>query len=390
MINRLRSTLRLKIDPEIRRYRVRATLIKGKVHYILLIMWLLVGIVFSRLIATEMDNKLAFDLVSIVILGLVFGLTLWLITRGDVAFAGYLMAYTLIAFSGFGIVSTPQYLYIMSAGFLLAILTIGSIIGGISVYLFSITAFLALTFGWFLAQNNWVGPGGYSDNRSGIFFLSSQAIVYLGMSIVLHTLSHRIRSTIESLHSQTEQLTEKALTDALTGLANRRHLLERLELEFDRAHRYRRPLSLIYLDLDGFKAINDQFGHLMGDEILRGAAIAMRAVLRSVDLISRIGGDEFSVLLPETNLEGARRVTNKLRKALTAYSQSLDPIIPSISFCAGVGQLRRDDESIDDILARADEAQYRAKDAGNGQIRTQYEFDQLPLFMTRSNPNETQ
>jgi diguanylate cyclase (GGDEF)-like protein len=300
------------------------------------------------------------------------------------------MAYTLIAFSGYGIVATPQYLYIMSTGFLLAILTIGSITGGISVYPFSIIAFLTLTFGWFLAQNNWTGPGESPDNLSGIFFLSSQAIIYFGMSIVLHTLSHRIRSTIESLHSQTEQLTEKALTDALTGLANRRHLLERLELEFDRAHRYRRPLSLIYLDLDGFKAINDQFGHLLGDEILRGAAIAMRAVLRSVDLISRIGGDEFSVLLPETNLEGARRVTNKLRKALTAYSQSLDPIIPTISFCAGVGQLRRDDETIDDILARADNALYKAKDAGNGQIRTQHEFDQLPLFMTRINPNETQ
>jgi diguanylate cyclase (GGDEF)-like protein len=115
----------------------------------------------------------------------------------------------------------------------------------------------------------------------------------------------------------------------------------------------------------------------------------MRAVLRSADLLARIGGDEFSVLLPETNLESARRVTNKLRKALTAYSQNLDALIPPISFCAGVGQLRLDDESVDDILARADEAQYRAKDAGNGQIRTQHELDQLPLFMTRSNPNET-
>lgn len=390
MISRLRSALRSKMDPEIRRYRALATPLKGKIHNLLLTMWLLVGIVFSRLIATEMEDKLAYDLGSIVFLGLVFGLTLWLITRGDIAFAGYLMAYTLIALSGFGIVTTPQYLHIMSAGFPLAILTIGSIIGGISVYPFSIIAFLVLTLGWFLAKDNWAGPGGSPDNLSGIFFLSSQAIVFLGMSIVLHTLSHRIRSTLESLHSQTEQLTEQALTDALTGIANRRHLLERLELEFDRAHRYRRPLSLIYLDLDGFKAINDQFGHLMGDEILRGAAIALRAVLRSVDLLSRIGGDEFSVLLPETNLEGARRVTNKLRKALTAYSQSLDPMIPSISFCAGIGQLRRDDETIDDILARADEALYRAKDIGNGQVQTQYELDQLPLFITRSNPNETQ
>jgi diguanylate cyclase (GGDEF)-like protein len=389
MIERLRSTFRSNIDPEIRRYRVRATPTDGKVDYILLVACLLVGIAFSRLIAAELDDRLTFDLVSIIVLGFVFGFALWLVNRGDVGFAGYLVALPLIAFSAYGIVVSPNNLYVFSAGFLLAIMTVGTIVGGTSVYPFSIIAFLTLTFGWFRARSTSTVLGGALDNFSGAFFLSTQAIVYFGMAVMLYTLSQLIRNTTEKLHSQTEQLTNMAHTDPLTNLANRRHLLDQLELEFNRARRYRRPLSLVYLDLDGFKAINDRFGHLMGDEILRGVSIAMLAVLRSGDLLARIGGDEFSVLLPETNLESARRVTNKLRKALTAYSQNLASTIPPVSFCAGVGQLRIDDESVDDLLARADEAQYRAKDAGKGQIRTQHELDQLPLFMTRSNPNET-
>jgi diguanylate cyclase (GGDEF)-like protein len=161
-------------------------------------------------------------------------------------------------------------------------------------------------------------------------------------------------------------------------LANRRHLIEQLEREFARARRYRRPLSLLYLDLDGFKAVNDRFGHMFGDEILRGVAKSMQAVLRSTDLLARIGGDEFAVLLPETNLEGGQKVANKLRKALVAYSQRLGPMIPALTFCAGASQLLKEDRSIDDILARADDAQYLAKSTGKAHTRTQVELSHPP------------
>jgi len=388
VIDHLRAALISRTDPEIRRYRARTAPTEIKVLYILLGAWLLVGIAFSQLIAIKMNFGLAVNLISILVLGLIAGFTYWLVKRGDIAFAGNLMASTLIVLTGIGILISPESLYIMSAGFPLAIMAVGAIVGSASVYPFAGLSFVVLTLCWFRAQSMVVDQGGSLDDVSGAIFLSTQAIAYLGLAAMLHTLSRRILKSINQLHSQTDQLTELALTDPLTSLANRRHLIDQLESEFTRARRYRRPLSLIYIDMDGFKSINDRFGHLFGDEILRGAALAMRAVLRSADLLARIGGDEFSVLLPETDVEGGRGVANKLRKALSAYSQRLDPVIPPLSFSAGVGQLRREDKSIDDLLARADEAQYRAKEAGKGQIRTQLEIDQLPLFEPRT-PNTT-
>lgn len=389
MINRLRGAFLPKIDPDIRRYRARTAPAETKILYILLVAWLLVSIAFSRLIRAKINLSLAPDVIIIAFLIIVAGLSYWLVKRGDTVIAGNLMASTLIALTGIAIFLSPESLYLLSAGFPLAIMAVGAIVGGTSVYPFAVIAFIVLTLGWLNAHSVLTDQAGSFDSRSGTIFLTTQAITYLGLAVMLHTLSRYILRTIDSLQAQREQLTDMALTDALTNLPNRRHLFEQLEREFIRARRYRRPLSLIYIDLDGFKSINDRFGHLFGDEILRGTGIAMRAVLRSTDLLARIGGDEFSVLLPETNLEGGRRVANKLRKALTAYSERLDPIIPSLSFCAGVGQLRREDKSIDDLIARADEAQYRAKVSGKDQIRTQLEIDQLPLFETPQDPRVT-
>lgn len=389
VINRLRGAFLPKIDPDIRRYRARTAPAETKILYILLVAWLLVSIAFSRLIRAKINLSLAPDVIIIAFLIIVAGLSYWLVKRGDTVIAGNLMASTLIALTGIAIFLSPESLYLLSAGFPLAIMAVGAIVGGTSVYPFAVIAFIVLTLGWLNAHSVLTDQAGSFDSRSGTIFLTTQAITYLGLAVMLHTLSRYILRTIDSLQAQREQLTDMALTDALTNLPNRRHLFEQLEREFIRARRYRRPLSLIYIDLDGFKSINDRFGHLFGDEILRGTGIAMTAVLRSTDLLARIGGDEFSVLLPETNLEGGRRVANKLRKALTAYSERLDPIIPSLSFCAGVGQLRREDKSIDDLIARADEAQYRAKVSGKDQIRTQLEIDQLPLFETPQDPRVT-
>ena len=380
MIDQLRAAQISETDPEIRRYRARTAPAEIRIFYILLGSWLLVGIAYTQLISIKAHLGLTFNVISILGLSLIAGLMYWLVSRGDITLAGNMMASTLIFLTGVGILLSPEDLYVMSAGFPLAIMAVGAIVGGTSVYTFAGLSFVVLLLCWFRAQSIVIDQGGGLDNISGAIFLSTQAIAYFGLAAMLHSLSRHILRSINKLHSQADQLTEMALTDPLTSLANRRHLIEQLECEFARAHRYRRPLTLIYIDLDGFKSINDRFGHLFGDEILRGAALAMRAVLRSADLLARIGGDEFSVLLPETDLEGGRRVANKLRKALSAYSQRLDPVIPPLSFSAGVGQLRREDKSIDDLIARADEAQYRAKEAGKGQIRTQHEIDQLPLF----------
>jgi diguanylate cyclase (GGDEF)-like protein len=167
-----------------------------------------------------------------------------------------------------------------------------------------------------------------------------------------------------------------ALTDPLTSLANRRQFLDQLQREFNRSKRYRRPLSLLYVDLDGFKEINDHFGHIYGDEVLCGVARSMLSALRASDLLARIGGDEFAVLLPETKLQGALEVSKKLRKALSAYSRrtSLETSLPPLTFCAGVSQRHDRDQSIDDMLARADGAQYLAKATGKAHTRVESEI----------------
>jgi diguanylate cyclase (GGDEF)-like protein len=389
VIKRLRAFLFSSVDPEIRRYLARTAPTGTWILYVLLAAWFVATNAFSRLIASKISTGASFTWVSILTIGIITLIAFWLIKRKEKTLTAYILASTLLVLTVVGILLVPENFYLLSAGLLLAMMALGAIVPGIPIYAFAILCLITLTLGWLYAQYTMDDPGGIFGILPGVIFVSTQAVAYFGLAALLQSYSGQILQTLKQLQSQTEQLTEIALTDQLTSLPNRRHLIEQLEREFTRAHRYRRPLSLIYLDLDGFKEINDRFGHLFGDEILRGAAISMRAVLRSADLLARIGGDEFSVLLPETKLEGGRRVANKLRKALTAYSQRLDPVIPQLSFSAGVGQLRDGDQTIDDLLARADEAQYRAKDAGKGQIRTQLEIDQLPLFDTPSRSDTT-
>jgi diguanylate cyclase (GGDEF)-like protein len=173
-----------------------------------------------------------------------------------------------------------------------------------------------------------------------------------------------------------------ANTDPLTGLANRRRLMEQFEREFRRALRYGRPLSLVYLDLDGFKTINDHFGHMFGDEVLQGVGKSMLAVLRATDLLARVGGEEFALLLPETGMEGASNVANKLRRALNAYSAQLGPAVPPLTFSAGISQLHDADSSFEDMLARADAAQYLAKTSGKAQARTERDLPAIESAAT--------
>jgi diguanylate cyclase (GGDEF)-like protein len=376
----LNADFHARFDPELRHFRLRLTRLAVAAFFILLAAWLLTDLVCVASSLKSEGHNFGFDLSAILISALIGGLALTLLNRGHGPFAGYILGCLIFAIALATTFFIPQAIYQASAGFLIAVIVIGATMGGVASYPIAGLSFLAVAVGWLRARSVFAGQANPFSEISGILFVTSQAALYFGAATLLHSFSGHIQDTVEKLHSQREQLTELAHTDPLTGLANRRHLLEQLSQEFTRARRYRRPLSLIYLDLDGFKSINDRFGHIFGDEVLRGAALAMRAVLRSTDLLARIGGDEFAVLLPETSLDGAQRVSNKLRKSLIAYSSRHGPWIPSLTFCAGIGQLRNEDQSIDDLLARSDEAQYRAKDAGKGQTRTQREFDQLPLF----------
>ena len=159
------------------------------------------------------------------------------------------------------------------------------------------------------------------------------------------------------------QMHQMAHTDSLTGLVNRRAMGNRLEGELERAKRYDRPFALILGDIDHFKTVNDGHGHAVGDQVLREVAARLSAQLRTGDQIARWGGEEFLVLAPETDLNQAHALSQRLFDAIAA-----SPVAGlEISLSIGVACYRRGD-SIAVLLSRADEAMYRAKVAGRARI----------------------
>jgi diguanylate cyclase (GGDEF)-like protein len=174
----------------------------------------------------------------------------------------------------------------------------------------------------------------------------------------------------QDLRSATKALQQLAHTDELTGLWNRRHLMDRLAEEVDRCRRYDRPLSLILLDLDHFKDVNDTYGHAVGDDVLRVTARAMEAVCRDPDVPGRMGGEEFAVLLPETDARGARVVADRLRLEIGLRDHRVEGREDfRVTASLGVATLEpgsaRDAE---DLMQAADDALYRAKELGRNRV----------------------
>jgi diguanylate cyclase (GGDEF)-like protein/PAS domain S-box-containing protein len=159
-----------------------------------------------------------------------------------------------------------------------------------------------------------------------------------------------------------------AATDFLTGINNLRTFYELAGQEFRRFVRNGGDLSLIVIDLDSFKEINDSLGHSAGDDALRAFVAVAKENLRDQDIFARAGGDEFRLVLPGTNLSGAQRVAERIRIAVSQLTVSSPRGQISLSISAGICICRRDDDSLDDAVARADGALYKAKLAGRNQI----------------------
>lgn len=159
----------------------------------------------------------------------------------------------------------------------------------------------------------------------------------------------------------------KALTDVLTGLPNREGLDERLQLEWNRFQRYRKPISVAILDVDHFKKINDTHGHLVGDRVLQSISGQISSVLRKTDFFARFGGEEFVVLMPETDAKGAERAINILLESVANAQFSQLPSDSRVTVSAGFVQFETG-ESIDVLLERADQALYQAKANGRNRV----------------------
>lgn len=159
-----------------------------------------------------------------------------------------------------------------------------------------------------------------------------------------------------------------AITDPLSGLYNRHYFFELARREFERARRYRRPLSIILMDLDNFKQVNDHFGHIAGDEVLQTIAGRFHISLRQTDLLGRYGGDEFVAMLPETQLPSALKVAERLSASIRETSINVNDHQISLTMSLGVATLDDECTTLEVLIDRADQAQYRAKRAGKNRI----------------------
>jgi diguanylate cyclase (GGDEF)-like protein len=166
-----------------------------------------------------------------------------------------------------------------------------------------------------------------------------------------------------------EKTLELSQVDSLTGLANRRHLMERLKQERDRAERYHTSLSVIILDLDAFKSFNDTYGHLQGDELLKAFSSMIRGLSRSADIAGRYGGEEFCVVLPNTSVKGAVVIAERIRKAMEDLRIPVGEDRPPVGRTVSIGVAEfTGEESVEKLLTAADTALYRAKQEGRNRV----------------------
>lgn len=184
----------------------------------------------------------------------------------------------------------------------------------------------------------------------------------LRMMVIVGTLAGK------ALHNARlfEHTQESAFTDAVTGLRNRRYVRQFLDQEVNRAIKNRHSLALLGMDLDRFKQVNDNYGHEMGDQVLREVGEVMQGEIRNYDLAARYAGDEFAVVLPETSREHAEFVARKIMEAVDRYAdrkQQFDPDFPRVGVSVGVAVFPEDASDLPNLLARADEIMYANKRA---------------------------
>ncbi len=178
-------------------------------------------------------------------------------------------------------------------------------------------------------------------------------------------MEEQVRLRTQQLERANQELDRQARTDALTGLLNRRGFEAHIGFALALAARNLQPLSVVTLDVDHFKRINDRYGHAVGDAVLQRLARLLPEHLRASDIVARVGGEEFVALLPSTDTAGAMKVAQAL---LDAVAATADPDVGQLTLSAGVGSLRNLQDTRATLLQRSDEALYTAKQAGRNRV----------------------
>jgi diguanylate cyclase (GGDEF)-like protein len=201
-------------------------------------------------------------------------------------------------------------------------------------------------------------------------YFSAQAAVSIENAMLNQELEARVEARNIELAHANAKLQELAITDALTGVFNRRHFFRLAERELARAQRYEAPLSAMMLDLDHFKRINDHYGHLIGDRVLQVVAECIQENIREFDILGRYGGEEFAFILPNTGLSGACEIANRILEMIESQVVQGDRGEVSITASLGVAHLADVSEiSIEELLDYADQALYAAKKAGRNRVK---------------------
>lgn len=264
-------------------------------------------------------------------------------------------------------------------------IVLGGFIASGGVILWSILTILGgftflqrvVTIRWFIAYISLVIVCGFIDQNIADFGINLPHIP-VWLSILFFTLNISLISSIifglfyyfaysnELLQNELRNL---ANTDPLTGLPNRRAFFAKAELEFIRAKRYDRPFSLLMIDIDLFKNINDTYGHAVGDEVLQTFSTMLMAYSREGDILGRYGGEEFIILLLETSVKEIRTRALKIIKSTQQLVMHTPKANFSFTISVGLTQLRYSDEDLTSILKRVDDALYRAKELGRNQLQ---------------------
>ncbi|MGP1386796.1 MAG: diguanylate cyclase [Thainema sp.] len=218
-------------------------------------------------------------------------------------------------------------------------------------------------------------------------FQKLELLARIKTHLLLKHTTDQLKQTSQKLQIALEKAERLSQVDPLTNVSNRRYFFEQAELEYVRSQRYNLVFSALMIDIDHFKAVNDSYGHQVGDQVISGVAQALAETLRQVDLIGRYGGEEFALLLPETPLIAAATVGERLRQrtakltfpvkskptqphsltAETADQASEQTSSLQVTISVGIAESHKADSRIDDVLERADQALYQAKANGRNQ-----------------------
>lgn len=202
-----------------------------------------------------------------------------------------------------------------------------------------------------------------TDANGNIF-----AMVETYRNIMDKKTDNELVNLVKRLNETQINLKHISITDELTGLRNRRYIMERLDEEFQRARRSGRPLSLMVLDIDHFKQVNDAHGHLFGDIVLRVVSMRIKSNLRRHDLVGRVGGEEFLVVSPDSGLDDSILVAQRIRKIVNEEAICDGMRAVNVALSVGVTIMRKNDLSADELFSRADTALYKAKEEGRNRV----------------------